>query len=315
MSLKSAISFLRGVSDATRDFYAFEDGWAYARGRSMVAAHPVPHMRGKFGASASDLDRAVARMGTEPRIEAGDGTLVLRCGRLRSAIDLVDADAPPDVPGGAGTPLPDGLLAAVARVLPFASAEGTWQRSIDLRSGAVRAANPSSLVRVEVPALEMASPAAVTEDVASFLVSREGAVGWLPEPPSAVSFFWPSGAWMRCRLSAVEWPSSLVDPILARADGDAPVAVTDEWREAFADVAALGDGHVDVGPDGIVGRTAHAEHAAEFATGAARRTRWRTASLAEVIKIADAWGPDSDGPAPFRGEGTRGVVAAMRREA
>lgn len=316
MGLREAVAFLKRVPDNTRDSYAFADGWAYARGAAMLGAYPVPHMLGTFGISASDLNSAVERMGTEPRVEAGDGTLVLRRGRLRSSIDLVDEPPPSDPLHGsdvAPEPIPDGFLAAIATVLPFVAAEGTWQRTVELAPGRIRAIDRSHGVSVDVPALALDSPIGLTDDAARYLVARDAPIAWR-RLESAVAFFFTGGAWLLCNLPAYSWPT-LADSVFGRAGGEVPVVITEEWREAFADVAALGDGHVDVSPSSIVGRTLHAEHTAEFDTGAETVTRWSISALGDVVRIANAWGPDSkDGRAAFRGPNLCGILAAMRTE-
>lgn len=307
MSLRSAVAFLKNVPDISKDTYYFGGGWIYASSPAILAAHPVPHMLGDFGLRASELDRVVARMGVEPTVEPGDGTLVLKRGRLKSSIDLLEPATPPNPLHDDPTPpdpMPEGLLAAIKKVLPFVSKDGNWQKSVQLLPGGVRAISSRHACHVDVPALDVAI-CVVTDDAARYLASLDDPSGWR-QLDGSLAFFWPSGAWMRCQLSVFPWPA-LADNVFKLAEGEPPVAITDEWREAFADVSALGDGHVDVSPTHVAAKTPNGNHSAAFATGVKDHSRWNIQALASVIEIADAWGPDEK-PAPFRGDGCRGVI-------
>ena len=90
MPLREAISFLRGAVDhgaSSRGpaVYAFHDGWAYARGPSILAAYPIPMMTGTFGIAADDL-------GVERKSR-------WRLGALKRVVAVADAwDPRPDAP-------------------------------------------------------------------------------------------------------------------------------------------------------------------------------------------------------------------------
>jgi hypothetical protein len=314
--LREAIVFLKGavarsLPGGAPSTYVFHEGTIYAQSAAVLAAYPVPHILGTFGLSADDIEGAVGRMPAEPVVEPGDGTLILRAGRLRSSIQLFAA-APP------GHALPDvnwesppaGLLPAIDRVLPFMSSEGTWHRSVELVVGAVRAVSNAATCMVEVVDLGVGGPTALTDDAARYLASLPEPSGW-KTLPNALAFSWPSGAWVRCQLLAQEWPK-MVDTFFDAKP--TPVEVTADFREAFADVKALGDGTVDLGPDGMVGMSPHAEHHAECATGVAKQTRWALKALSNVLDVATAWDPDAEGHAvAFRGDGCRGIIAGMTR--
>ena len=314
MPLREAISFLRGAVDhgaSSRGpaVYAFHDGWAYARGPSILAAYPIPMMTGTFGIAADDLDAALGRMKAEPTIAPAEGAMVISSGRLKSTIDLFEVD-PPDADPDPGEALPAGLLAALERALPFASKEGTWQRDIQLRSGAVRAISNAAAIEVDVPDLALAAPIALGEREVLFLVASDPPATWHPAR-QRVSFSWISGAFALCQLGAYPFPA-VVDTVLEQSKRDCSRLVDDAFREAVADLAALGDDYLDLTPDGLVGKSAHATHAVEFATGVERKSRWRLGALKRVVAVADAWDPRPDAPSAFRGPGLRGVVLPLR---
>jgi hypothetical protein len=199
-------------------------------------------------------------------------------------------------------------------VLPFAAGEGTWQCGVELRPGLVRAVSNVHACLVEVDGLEVDGPTALTSDAAKWLSDLTVEPnGWL-RGDGWLAFRWPSGAIARCQLMAHAWPA-MVDGIFNGATAETPIAVTDGWRENFAHMKALGEGTVDLDPGGMVGRSPHAEHRAEFATGVERETRWTIKAMGNVLAIAAAWGPDTSTgeAAPFRGSRLRGVVMGRRR--
>lgn len=318
MGLREAIKFLKEVVDrkgagGRPAVYTFHDGWVHARGPAIAGAYPVPHILGTFGLAANDLDSAIFRMKEEPAVSPGDGAMVLKSGRLKSSIELFEVPEPEVVTrsSNATIPVPAKLITAIEKSLPFASHEGTWQRGVELRSGLVRTISNVHGCRVEVPGLEVDGAIVLTDDVAKFIVGRdELPVEWTLGADS-ISLFWLNGAWARCQLSVHSWPE-VVDTAFLTADEECPLLVTDEWREALADLQALGDEYVDVGSLGMTGKSAHATHEVEFATGASKPSRWKMDGLANVLKVAEAWNPDAE-RAAFRGDGLRGMIGQIRR--
>jgi hypothetical protein len=316
MPLKEAIEFLKGAVDrsasgvATPAVYSFHEGWAYARGGALLAGHPVPQILGTFGLAAADLDAALARMRVEPAIEAGDGAIVLRSGRLRSSIDLFEV-FPPEIAEPAGEPLPEGLLSALEKARPFVGHEGTWQRGIELRTGFVRAVTNVAGVRVDVPGLVVDAPTALSDEVVAYLVARDPPAAWAREP-GRVTFTWLGGAFARCQLMSYPWPRLVDELFAATADVATPVAIDDAFRDAVADLAALGDDHLDLGPDGLVGKSAHATHAVDLPVAVAEVSRWRIAALKNVVAAATSWAPTPASPAAFAAPGVRGMVSPLR---
>lgn len=324
MPLLDSISFLKGavkrsLPGGAPSTYTFHEGRMFAQSPAILACYPMDHILGTFALAADDLEHALARMPTEPQISAGDGVLILKAGRLRSSITLLACEPPHDADGGINEwePPPAGLFAALKAVQPFISQDGTWQRGAKLENGRVLVISNRSACEVTLDGLGAAG--VLTDDCVAYLAK-------LDEPElshaaaGALWFRWPAGAWVRCQLSALEWPTddegrSLFDKILGPpAEELPPCELTAEWRAAYDDIAALGDGTLDVRPGGLHGRTEHAEHDAEFATGAARETRWSLATLKPMFGSgATHWDPDAQGPARFAGPGVRGVVMGQRR--
>lgn len=317
MGLQEAAAFLRGAAarnlhGGAPSLYCFSGGWARASGANSVAAasYPVPLLQGDFSLDADNLDAALRRLGGEPAVSAGDGTLVLRLGRRRHEVDLLDPVDLPDPAPGSWSPLPDGLVAALSTAAGFAADEGTWQTGVAV-SDHVAAFNGRSAVEVTVPGLSVPLAVLPAEGVRYVASQDEAPVEWSLGPSAA--FRWASGAAVALRLVSGEWPETVAVAVAAGSE-DAPVPVDEALREGVADAAALGDGTVRVRPQGVAGGRLGLRAALEFECAATRETEWNLKALAPVVAVADRWDPDAaSGVARFYGPNLRGVVAAIRR--
>jgi hypothetical protein len=156
----------------------------------------------------------------------------------------------------------------------------------------------------------------LTDDCVEYLTSLKTPPSEMHLAAGAVWFRWANGAWARCQLLAMLWPDGIFDRILEGvSQQEAPCVLTPEWREAFADAAALCDnGTITIRSTGIHARSEHGEHLVEFTTGAVRETYWSLATLKPLFASgASAWNPDAEGAALFAGDGVRGVVVRQRR--
>ncbi len=324
MTLQEAAKFLRGavargMPGGQASVYTVFNGWIYAQSPAILAAYPVPHMQGLYSLAADDLEGALARMPTEPTLDAGDGTLILRSGRLRSSIQLLEADEPSmtyddiSAENNETQDVPNGLMRGLAVTLPFVSKDGSWQRGVWIEEGRIVAINNRCGIEVALPALNPPAPSILTSDCVAYLTKLSDAPSTVRFAGSYVLFGWPNTAWIKCQAMSAEWPTKVVDNILNGADDVTPVELNADWRSSFDDVASLGDGNVELRPDGIFGKSAHAEHEAEFETGVTRTTHWSLEALKPVFACAERWNPDAQGGARFVGAGLRGVVAGRRR--
>jgi hypothetical protein len=326
--LIDAIPFLKGavqrsMPGGVAPRYTFHDGRAYAQNAAILASYPVPHIGGTFALAADELEGALGRMKGEPGISGADGRMVLKHGKLRSSIDLMPCD-PPD--GSVDTNLnweetPSGLFAALRTIQGFLAEEGTWQRTVLLQNGNITAFSNRSACRIAVPDLEVLDDFSLVDNCVTYLasLSRDPA-RWYKAGNGAALFLWPvddlmtEPAWVRCQLSAVPWPDDIFDNIMKRTNRSATVELTQEWKDAFADIAALGDGHCEVRPDGLHGISDHGEHLVEFETGVERVVKYQIAALKPILACATAWDPAVDMPAFFsNASGTiTGCIAGMR---
>lgn len=329
----AALPFLKGalarsLSGGGASLYTFHCGWMYARSPAIVAAYPMPHMRGvpdegarggelAFAMGADELEGAVDRMGAEPTVGAGDGTIVLRVGRMRSSIDLLDAEPPDRVvqPDPGWPSVPADLISALRAARMFIDEKGSWNRGVKLETGRLLAVSGRSAVSVDVPGLTVEDgQAALSDDAVDYLTKlREPPASWLLEPGSA-SFAWESGAWVRCQLVAIPWPDGVFERVMAGVGDDVPhhgeVEVGEDFRSSFNYVSSLGHEVISIGPSGIVGKSAHGEHHGEIELGLSDTTSWSIRSLKPVVEVAERFRPHATGRGRFEAKNLRGVVAA-----
>jgi hypothetical protein len=325
--LIDAIPFLKGAVQRAMPGgmparYVFHGGRAYAQSPAILASYPLPHLGGTFALAADELEGALSRMPGEPTVGGEDGRMVLRSGRLVSRLDLLACDPPEgDVdPTLNWEPTPPGLFAALKVAQGFVAKEGTWQRSVRLRDGFVTALNNRSACEVTVPGLEVLEEMALVDDCVGYLVKLAAAPAkWYKASGGAALFLWPTdldaeSAWVRCQLAAVPWPDDIFERIMEKAGAEAPVAMTEDWRDSYEDIAALGDGTCEVRPGGLHGRSPHGEHTAEFDTGVAVGAKFAIDALKAVVACASAWNPNPIEPSLFvNADGTiRGCIAGMR---
>lgn len=321
MQLKEAVPFLKGAINrampgGAASRYIVYEGWIYAQSPAIIAAYPVPHMLGCYALAADDLEGALGRMESEPTLAPGDGCLILRSGRLRTTIQLLEAEPPAttseSISDNMWAAMPAGLMDAMRAALPFVAKEGTWQRGVRIEAGRVLAINNRCSIEVALADFAPAEPSILTSETVEYLAK-------LDEPSEAifggdyVMFRWANQAWARIQAMATEWPG-IVDRVLGDPNPEPPpIALSAEWRAAFADAAALGDGNLEISPGGILARSSHAEHDAGFTTGVERTTYWSLEALKPVFGVAEAWDPDAQGAARFAGKSCRGVVMGQRR--
>ena len=321
MSLKRAVPFLRSIvktnaSSGNPPQYTFHDGFCYAQNPAVLAAYPTPHILGTFGLAAEDLESALSRMPDEPVISAGDEAMILRSGRLRSTIKVFEALVPHYSVGAqdeSWIAVPSGLTAAVRKAALFTSSRGTWQTSVRLMSDSVSSINDRSAIQIEVDLSELEETVCLTDTTVKYLESQDDPDLYQLLPGALVLLWSQTGAWARCQLSMYPWPSDVLDKVMAAAGADEPpVQLTQEWKDALADIVALSDGHVEVTPDGLRGVSSHSVHEVPFATGAQKTSRWSISVVKQLVAAAERWDPDASGPALFVGPGCRGVMARQK---
>lgn len=318
MGLLDAIKFVRGAVRG-QPVYGFDEGRVFARAPAILASYPVEHILGTFGMATSDIDGALSRMKAEPVASPGDGTLLLRSGRIRSTIDLLEYTPPGVVVevDDSWVELPVGLHEALIAAAPFISDSGTWNRSVKLDRGRVLAMSGRSAAAIEVPDLDVPGHVALTDDTVEYLSKLDTPSRWIIDG-TAVAFSWTTGGWARCQSTALEWPNGIFDKVMALGPhDDPPTMIDDDFRDAFADVVALvsktGEGTVRIGPNGMMGKSEHAQHVVDVPLTVEVESVWSIRTLKPVVAVAQRWWPNPDGPSRFEGVGIVGVAMPQRR--
>lgn len=320
-----------GVSPTT-SFY-IHDGYIHANNGRMVAAHPFPGYDGPsvlvpatpFATVLKNRPDGECRWEAEGDVTAGTGKLVLRRGRFRSAVKTLPASEwvmpiySPDV-----EPLPDALVQALPKVMPFCSENATrpWATCIGVLSGDLYATNNVVLARaaagLTVPDFLLPRWAA------EFILGRlDGCIGWevmVDGSQRYVAFLWANGGWMRSTLLLEAFPN--IGPMFLGHD-EPEVPITREWRTALTRVGKMlkqssrndEDRHVVyLTPTGVLGRMTSQILEVEDGLGTPvpegqEHTVWDLRFLAPVAELATVWNPLAwPKPAFWRGDGVEGIV-------
>ena len=312
------INFLKGAVNRTAagtvmGCYVVKNGSITARNESMQAGVEMGSEI-EFNVPAEEFEAAIARMKTVQGLEFSGSEITVKGGRLKSTILCVDAE-PPEVPAlpDEWLPSPPGLAAALKSAIPFLNDQG-WSSGVRLMDGRITAIKNTCGIDISLPG--MALPATLLTGECATFIGAQGDPTELCRQGNAVIFRWQDGRWLRVQTMSTEMPD-MVERILDDAGTDAPVEITAEFREAFADAAALSDGTVVIHPGGLRAVKGAAQNDIELdiaglPTGHA--SRWHAKVLEAALPCASHWNPAaSPKPAFFRGPNCRGVIVGIAR--
>lgn len=316
--MKSTIEFLKRAVDRSggpRGCYIFRGGHAYAQNGAFQAGAPLDLGGLDACVHAADLEAALGRMDGEPRIRAKDDLVVITHGRLRQTMrTFPGAEVDPAISRGEWHPAPATMAAALGRAAAFTGGT-SWTKHVRLTDGRVVALHNKAGIDVEVPGMPLEGEVVVSVETAQYLAALE--LEEFQQQENALMFRWADGRWLRCQLQQERFgPAATIDKIFGGAGTDAPCQITDEWRAAYADAAALSDGHVQLLPDRFIVRkdSAVAEVACATPVPAGHSSRWETAVLDMVVAVAAAWNPAAvPEHVLFVGDGFRGVCMGFAK--
>lgn len=316
MKLADSIRFLKGAvaqgSAGLLNCYFIRDGFIYAHNEYMQAGTLYEGPEGEYNLPADEIAGAIARMNSEPRITLHDDTIVVQSGRLRSTIQKVVGEAPPlanvDCEWKA---LPKGFVTAIKMALPFCGDNG-WTASVRLTDNRIVAINNRSGIDIDFPGLVVGSAKHIATSSVEFLAAADDPIAYACTE-TAMLFRWQDERWARLQLLASVMPES-VDKIFEGARGATPHTITNDWRLAFEDVAALSDGDIELHSAGIEARKGAGRAYVELADPTLTiRSKWSIKVLEPVVKIAAQWDPNKfPNPCPFAGSGFVGLVMGVR---
>lgn len=314
------IAFLKSAVDHSdtagiNSCYIIRDGNIYCRNVFLQAGVPM-ESEVEFNIPADALEKALQRMKQIESLTVDEGVVRIKAGRLRSAIRTVDGEPPP-VPAvpTEWQKTPNNLAPALAAAKQHIG-DMNWQNCVRLMNGRVTAFRSQSGIDIEVPGLTI-SPSLLTPEVVDFLVAQGGSDEYCAQGGS-IFFRWDDGRWLRVQLYDAEMPEANIAHIFENAGTEIPVKITNEFREAYADISAMTDSVVLMTPEGFQGRTRDvANNAVEFKIKGLPKDHasyWDIKYLTPVIEQAAAWNPTTwPQPCYFEGPAFRGVIMGRQR--
>lgn len=316
MKLTDSVQFLKGAvpkqAAGLLACYFVRDGFIYTSNEYIQAGTIYEGPEGEYNIPAEELSSALQRMRGEPTISLSDSYIIVKHSRLKSTIQKVDGEAPPlaDVDCD-WQALPKGFVNALKLALPFVGETG-WTAAVRLTDNRIVAINNKSGIDIAFPGLAVGNAKHLATSSVEFLASADEPIAYACTENN-IMFKWPNERWARLQLLATAMPES-VDKIFEGAQGETPIAITNDWRLAFEDVAALSDGDIELHAQGIEARKGAGRAYVEFPDKLITvRSRWTVKNLESVIKIADSWNPNNyPNASPFAGPGFVGLVMGVR---
>lgn len=300
--------------------YRVDGGQIRATDGRLTAGCPWPY-GGSFLVPGSEFEKLIKRLPAGTTLEQEDNSIVLKSGRSRGTIQTrpVEEWNYPGVAEEAWEPVPEGLLTALQRLLPFVSDNATqnWALGVALENGYAFATNNVALAGVRLPSIAGVR-ALLPVWAASFVVDRwENCEQWAWSD-SYVAFRWSDGSWMRAQLINAVFPEQAVTMIKRAEQLQPSQAITKEFKEAFRRVAPLvaGSESISLGRTSVSGAfgMARLEDEVELNIDADKVTFWSGKYLAPVIDVATHWEPnDWPSPCAFAGNNLFGYVVGRRQ--
>ncbi len=317
MTLASSIQFLKGAvahgpTAGLLGCFFIKEGFIFASNEYLQAGAIYDGPEGDLNVPGEELEAAIARMQKEPTITLHADHIVVKQGRLKSTIQTVPGEPPPLTDLEVEWQLlPEGFSDKLKQALQFVGEQG-WSASVRLTDNRIVAINNRSGIDIEFPGLAVGTPKHLAVSSVEFLIATDEPSAYACTEHS-VLFRWPDERWARFQLMAASMPES-VDRILQGARGETPQAITDDWRAAFEDIAALSDGNIEIHEGGMETKKGAARAYIEMPDSALTvRSRWSIRALEPVIKMATHWNPNRwPDASPFAGEGFCGLVMGVR---
>lgn len=337
-------AIVKWVSEARPDkevgvgmsFYIVRDGEIRATDGKMTASYPWPN-DDVFLVSGTEFERVLARMGEDVAIDAAftADSITVSSDRFTATIGTL----PPDVWGYHGVEdaawreVPDNFIAVLKSLRAFISDNPaqSWAGCVAIDHGNCYATNNIALAGAacDVGDAQALLPASAID----FVLRRvEGLVSW-HRSDNYIAFRWESGAWMRVQCVEGKFPERAAGMVREAYDVEPTQEITDEFREAFADVAGLAEDTIKIFSDRLESRfkksivVANCECEVppdtESWDAASQKNKpvaggcsiWGAAFLAPVISQATHWSPSLwPKPAPFRGEAVAGFIVGRKAE-
>lgn len=301
--------------------YRVERGEIRATDGRLTAGHPFPH-DGPFLVPGAEFEKILKRLEGDPRIDLGEGNIVLKYGRSRGTIKTLPIEKwdYPGIDEDAWDEVPEGLVAALRDLRPFVSDNATqpWALGVALYHGYAYATNNVVLAGVRCDALGEIN-AIMPVWAVEFLIDREEGLAQWQWTDHYVAFQWESGAWMRAQLIDAQFPEQATRLVTSAEQATPSEPITKEFKKVYDRASALCDGLIIITPEAIRGNFGEAsfEDGVSLPTLATSdgglSTLWASKYLTPVLAVATSWEPVSwPKPAFFKGDRIFGVIMGRK---
>lgn len=303
---------------AGKSFYKVSRGEIKATDGRLIAAHPWPS-NVDFVVPGEEFEAVFKRMKDDPVIKATDKGINIRSGLFHGTIATLPLDkwAYPGVEQAKWQEIPANLLELLKELRPFISdnAMQKWATCIALENDWVYATNNVAIAGAPCKGLG-AVMALLPVWAVDFILARTDDLRYWAWTDNYVAFLWENGAWMRSTLVIGQFPEKAAAMIRGASKEKTTQAVTDDFRQAFVDVADMAEDTIMIYADRMVAKFKQAEVSAGVKSRVPPDNEcsiWGASYLLPAIEAAESWSPDVwPKPAPFKGKMISGYVVGRR---
>jgi len=314
---------IKWVSDARAEkeigpamsFYKVQGGEVRTTNGRLTACYPWDGDM-EFLVAGAEFEKVLSRM-DDPVIKVNGDSIVVRSGRFSGTIatmPLADWNYP-DVVDAEWVSIPSGLIDILKSLRVFIpdKPQQLWMGCVALEDGNCYSTNGYAIAgsACDVGKVQALLPA----EAIDFVMRRlEGLEEWACNE-NYVAFRWQSGAWLRTQKVIGKFTEKGANMVRKAYQIEPTQEITQEFREAFADVAALAEDSVKVYSDRIEARFKQSKIVAPMESSIEKDSClvWSAQILAPVISQATHWTPTKPPElTPFRGDNVAGWIAGRR---
>lgn len=299
-------------------YYMVKDQTIKATNGHLTASHPWPYPDG-FLVAGKEFEKILARMPEDPEIFLAENRIRFKAGQFRgsvSTLPLTEWDYA-GVEDAEWLPIPEGLIPAIKKLRPFISDNATqrWAMCVALENGWAYATNNIALACVQCESIGKVM-ALLPVWAADFVLRRTKDLEQWAWAENYVAFRWKNGAWMRSQLVVGHFPERAAELVRASVNESPTQVITDEFREAFKEVAELAEDTVSIYHNRIesnFGKAIVKGIAGCEIPPTADCSIWGAKFLIPALDAATHWSPSVwPKPAPFKGKDISGYVVGRR---
>jgi len=166
---------------------------------------------------AGEFIKAVSACEEVISLHIESGRLVVRSGKFRTYVNLVDSERFPDFqPAGLRFPIPQPIVPVLTKLLPFVATDERrpWACGVRFANNSAVATNSICIVEHWLP-FSFPVIANIPRDAIAELIRLKMEPIGIQADSRAVVFHLPGDAWIACTLLVYEWPD--VQTVFARA--------------------------------------------------------------------------------------------------